>query len=57
MDYNRAERHYLINRLPLNIGRRVRAVLPLTLNAAGNLVYINATGKEFAKDKLWDAVS
>lgn len=48
---------YKNRRDTLNIGRRVRAVLPLTLNAAGNLVYINATGKEFAKDKLWDAVS
>lgn len=48
---------YKNRRDTLNIRQRVRAVLPLTINAKGNLVYINAAGKEFEKDKLWNVVN
>lgn len=41
----------------LNLGRRVRAILPLSAQPNGILVYINQQGDEYLKDQLWDAVN
>ena len=39
----------------VNLGRRVRAVLPLSV-VNGKLVYISKTGQKYEKDNLWEAV-
>jgi hypothetical protein len=41
----------------INLGRRVRAVLPLTDKADGTQVYISARGVEFQKNNLWAALN
>ncbi len=40
----------------LNLGRRVRAILPLTLQG-NEQVYIDAKGTAHAKNKLWEALN